>query len=252
MAIPDMKTLGEHSEQDRLFETQRPRLDFAFDEDVARVFPDMIERSVPGYGAVINMISAMANRHLTSGQIAYDLGCSLGAASLAILKGLEARRCRIIAVDNAWPMITKCRENMALVEHGSQVELVCADVRHIDVADAAMVVLNFTLQFIPLADRTGLMKSIHEGMAENGVLVLSEKIASDNPLTEQLFVEMHHGFKKTQGYSDLEISQKRSALENVLIPETLNAHIERLRSVGFSRIEPWFQCFNFMSLLAYK
>ena len=115
-----------------------------------------------------------------------------------------------------------------------------------------MVVLNFTLQFIPAEKRTEILKKIYAGMLPDGLLVLSEKIVVPNDTAQQLFAQMHHGFKKAQGYSDLEISQKRSALEDVLIPESLSAHIDRLKRVGFSTVEVWFQCFNFISLLAIK
>jgi len=54
------------------------------------------------------------------------------------------------------------------------------------------------------------------------------------------------------GYSKLEISQKRAALENVLLPETLEAHRSRLDTIGFDAVDVWFQCFNFASMVAFK
>ena len=131
-------------------------------------------------------------------------------------------------------------------------ELVCDDVQHVAVTDASMVVLNFTLQFIPVPQRRELLQNIAAGLRPGGVLVLSEKVAFEDPQHQQLMIELHHNFKRANGYSDLEISQKRSALEDVLIPETLAVHRQRLRDAGFSSVDVWFQCFNFASLIAIK
>ncbi|KRT54967.1 tRNA (cmo5U34)-methyltransferase [endosymbiont of Ridgeia piscesae] len=238
---------------DRLYaEPQQGSGDFVFDRQVAQVFPDMIKRSVPGYGTIINMIGTLAVSCVSEGSRCYDLGCSLAAAALAMRSGAAGRDCQVVAVDNSVAMLERAQELLSASEEGRDIELVCADLRDIEVRDASMVVLNFTLQFLPLDVREGLLRSIWQGMRPGGVLVLSEKIALEDPQSQALFVEMHHGFKRAQGYSELEISQKRSALENVLIPETLATHRMRLQQVGFERVEVWFQCFNFISLLAVK
>jgi tRNA (cmo5U34)-methyltransferase len=226
--------------------------DFVFDERVARVFPDMINRSVPGYATIINMIGTLAAQWVKHGSCCYDLGCSLGAATMAIHSAIEAEDVRIIGVDNSRAMLERARENLAQCRQDPAIELICADIRDASIQKASMVVLNFTLQFLPAEERTSVLKRIYDGMLSNGLLVLSEKIVVPNETAQRIFTEMHHGFKKAQGYSDLEISQKRSALEDVLIPESLDCHIDRLKAVGFSTVEVWFQCFNFVSLLAIK
>ncbi len=242
-----------NSEQDRLYaEIQSGIADFVFDERVAVVFPDMIQRSVPGYATIINMIGALAGQRVTAHSRCYDLGCSLAASALAIRQGVGNRACRIIAVDSSPAMLQRAQRYIDESEAGAPIDLVCGDVQDVRIRDASMVVLNFTLQFVPLAQRQPLLQSIYDGMLEQGILVLSEKISLPTQEAETLFVDMHHAFKKAQGYSDLEISQKRTALDNVLLPETLHAHKQRLRQVGFKTIEVWFQCFNFVSLLAIK
>jgi tRNA (cmo5U34)-methyltransferase len=115
-----------------------------------------------------------------------------------------------------------------------------------------MVVMNFTLQFVPMAQRAPLLKKIYAGLNPGGCLVISEKLYFEPPSLNTLLGDLHHQFKRAQGYSDLEISQKRDSIENVLIPETLDAHIQRLRTCGFQSASPWFQCFNFCSLVAIK
>ena len=89
-------------------------------------------------------------------------------------------------------------------------------------------------------------------MLPSGVLIISEKISFDNKQEEALNVDIHHAFKRAHGYSDLEVSQKRTALEKVLIPETIEAHQQRLKNAGFQTSTVWFQCLNFISIAAIR
>jgi tRNA (cmo5U34)-methyltransferase len=226
--------------------------DFVFDEHVARVFADMARRSVPGYGTIISAIGLLSARYARPNSCCFDLGCSLGAAALAMRCQIQAPNCTIIAVDNSPAMVTRCRQNVRETPDGIPVEIICADIRDINVQNASIVVFNFTLQFIPPEDRLSLLSRTCQGMLPGGILILSEKLAFSDECQEALHTEMYHAFKKAQGYSDLEISQKRTALERVLIPETLAQHRERLRQAGFVSVEVWFQYFNFASLIALK
>lgn len=223
---------------------------FKFDESVARVFPDMIQRSVPGYATIISAIGMLANRFGQADSHCYDLGCSLGAAALAMRSTVQADRCKIIAVDNSPAMIARLQETLAT--NDQSIDVICADIREIEIVCASIVVLNFTLQFIPPSDRQNLLNTIYQGLLPGGALILSEKLAFDDPRQQQLQMDMHHDFKRLQGYSDLEISQKRSALENVLLPESLATHQRRLLTAGFQSAEIWFQYFNFASMIALK
>jgi len=225
---------------------------FKFDETVARVFPDMIQRSVPGYSAIISAIGLLAGRFAREQSVCYDLGCSLGAATLSMRHQIAAENCRIIAVDNSPAMVTRFQETLQKDQAPVAVEVLCADIREVAIENASVVVLNFTLQFIPLADRLGFLQKIYQGLLPGGILILSEKLKFDDDRQQELQTQMHHAFKKAQGYSDLEISQKRTALENVLIPETFARHQNRLRQVGFGSAEVWFQYFNFASIIALK
>ncbi|MBL3533162.1 MAG: carboxy-S-adenosyl-L-methionine synthase CmoA [gamma proteobacterium endosymbiont of Lamellibrachia anaximandri] len=239
--------------KDKIYATPQTLVtNFVFDETVAGVFPDMIQRSVPGYATIINMIATLAARRAQSESLCYDLGCSLGAAALVMRSGIGDRDCRVIAVDNSPAMLARARESLEADTGKAPVDFVCADIQDIRVEKASMVVLNFTLQFVSPERRSGLLQHIFDGMLPSGILVLSEKIALGKPQAQALFTDMHHAFKKGQGYSDLEISQKRTALENVLLPETLATHQDRLFQAGFNTVEVWFQCFNFVSLLAIK
>ncbi|UZJ45605.1 carboxy-S-adenosyl-L-methionine synthase CmoA [Marinimicrobium sp. C6131] len=225
---------------------------FAFDQKVVDVFPDMIKRSVPGYATIINMIGDLAERYATSNSHCYDLGCSLGAATLAMRHRIRASNCRILAIDNSPAMIERCRQVLAADTAEPPVDLLCNDLQTVEVTRASMVVLNFTLQFIPPAERQAVLNRIAEGLQPGGILILSEKVAFNDPMHNELMIELHHNFKRANGYSDLEIAQKRSALEEVLIPETLETHRDRLRQAGFTSVDVWFQCFNFASMIAIK
>jgi len=225
---------------------------FKFDETVVRVFPDMIQRSVPGYSAIISAIGLLAGRFAHEHSVCYDLGCSLGAATLSMRHQIKAENCRIVAVDNSPAMVTRFQEVLQKDQAPLAVEALCADIREVAIENASVVVLNFTLQFIPLEDRIGLLQKIYQGLLPGGILILSEKLKFDDDRQQELQTQMHHAFKKAQGYSDLEISQKRTALENVLIPETFIQHQSRLRQAGFSSAEVWFQYFNFASIIALK
>ena len=226
--------------------------DFQFDSRVAGVFSDMIRRSVPGYGQIINTIGDFANRFVTPDSQVYDLGCSLGAATLSMRRQIQGRNCHIVAVDNSQSMIERCQENLNAYVSDTQVDLVCGDIRDIEINNASMVVLNFTLQFLPPDDRQTLLTKIYQGLNPGGVLVLSEKVRFEDAVVQHLLDAHHLDFKRANGYSELEISQKRSALENVMKPDTIPTHESRFNALGFSHFSVWFQCFNFASMVAIK
>lgn len=225
---------------------------FAFDQKVVDVFPDMIKRSVPGYATIINMIGQLASRYAQTGSRCYDLGCSLGAATLAMRHSIQAAQCRIIGVDSSSAMIQRCSQVIAADSGEIPVELVEAQIQDVAIHNASVVVLNFTLQFIPVEERLAVLRNICDGLSPNGVLILSEKLAFEDDTHQELMIELHHNFKRANGYSDLEIAQKRAAIENYLVPETLTTHRQRLRDAGFHSVDVWFQCFNFASLIAIK
>lgn len=225
--------------------------DFAFDASVVSVFPDMINRSVPGYQTIVAMTGVMAARYYQAGTYCYDLGSSLGASTLSMARALPAEA-NIVAVDNSAAMIERCRDILRSSEYSANIELRLDNVQDVSFDAASVVVMNFTLQFIPPGQRQAIIQRIADAMPRGGVLILSEKIAFSDPHLQELNTDLHHSFKRQNGYSDLEISQKRSAIENVMIPETLSTHRERILGAGFSSCDVWFQCFNFASIVAVK
>lgn len=226
--------------------------DFKFDEKVSDVFDDMIRRSVPGYESILPMMGMIGRHFAVPRTMIYDLGSSLGATALSISRGLSSEQlCQIIAIDNSLPMVRRSRKLLA-GRTAVPVSFVCGDISDIHIRNASLVALNFTLQFIDPARRPALLRRIYDGLIRGGALVLSEKIRFGDAQEDAQQIALHHAYKKFHGYSDMEISQKRTALENIMKPESPGIHISRLREIGFSTACQWFQCFNFVSFLAVK
>ncbi len=227
-------------------------VDFVFDEQVANVFPDMIRRSVPGYDTIIPMLGVFAEKYVQTNTNIYDLGCSLGAATLSIRRRLTKPGCNIIAVDNADAMTKQCKKNILNDSSPTPVDVLCDDILNINIENASLVVINFILQFLAPEIRDTLLKNIYQGLNHGAALLISEKVISEDQKQQLFYDNLHTEFKRANGYSELEISQKRTALENVLIPETSEYHLQRLKDVGFEFTTSWFQCFNFTAFCGVK
>lgn len=241
---------------DKIYDKPSDDKPFRFNDEVAKVFPDMLRRSIPGYDATIEAIGSLAARYVLQNTNCYDLGCSLGAATIAMRQGIDTPGCRIVAVDTAPAMTKRCREILAEDDRkfapATPVEVLRADIRDIEFKNASMIVLNYTLQFLPMIDRDALMRSIYDGLNDGGLLVLSEKVVDEIPEMEELLVDLHREHKRRNDYSALEVSRKRAALDNVLIPETVAAHRSRLAEAGFSHTAVWLRYFNFVSIIAIR
>jgi len=225
--------------------------DFSFDQNVAQVFPDMINRSIPGYPLMIDNIGYLSEQYAQDNSAIYDLGCATGIATLSIAKQLT-KKCPIIGIDNSASMVEKCTQHLAQYNHGADVTICLDDITLTELVPASVIVMNFTLQFLAPEQRKCMLEKIYEALLPGGILILSEKFKEEDTFTNNALIDLHHHFKKNNGYSDLEISQKRTALENVMKTDSMATHYQRLSATGFSHITTWFSCFNFMSLIAYK
>ncbi len=220
-------------------------VDFAFNEDVAAVFPDMIRRSVMGYETMVPVTGLAAARHLGERGTAFDLGCSLGATTLAILQQNNSPDIRVNGVDNSSAMIDGARRAI----QDPRAQFTVQDIRNTDVNEAAVVVLNLVLQFLDSNERLPLLTRLRKQMAPDSLLIVSEKVRHEDPAEHAYFDGIHLAWKKANGYSDLEIAQKRSALENVMIIDTEAVHVQRFNNAGFSRVNQWYRCMNWASFL---
>ena len=241
------------SDTDLIYSTPQTQVnDFAFDAQVVEVFPDMISRSVPGYTTIIETIGRLSKNFVQQNTTVYDLGCSLGAATLAMRKGIVAEQCNIISVDNSSAMVERCKMHINAFKGTTPVDVIEANIQDISIDNASMVVLNFTLQFIDKSERQALINKIAQGINDGGLLVISEKISHGDSVIDEQLINLHHDFKRANGYSELEVAQKRTALENVMRTDSIEQHINRLKTAGFKHVSPWFQCFNFISFIAIK
>jgi tRNA (cmo5U34)-methyltransferase len=234
--------------RDEVYRNPRSQIvDFVFDDSVADAFPDMVRRSVPGYELVVPMAGLLAGRALRAAArpVAYDLGCSLGATTLAVLRNVDAPDCRILAVDNAAAMLERARG----IVDDPRVTFLEADVASLDFEPCTVVLMNWLQQFLPPSERLEVLKRIRQALDPQGLLVVSEKIRFDDPDEQACYDEAHLDFKRANDYSELEISQKRTALENVMILDTEAAHRARFADAGFGSVRKWFQCLNWASFM---
>lgn len=237
--------------RDKVFRAEHPEIsEFTFNENVASVFADMLKRSVPGYGTILSFLSLFGKKYAQPNSTIYDLGCSLGASTFALAQNVDFEDCTVKAYDVSAPMISRFREILEENPLHIPVEIYEEDITEIEFERASITVLNLTLQFVDPEERLPMLQRIYDATLPGGILILAEKITdtSDN----ELMTDLYYDFKRANSYSELEISQKRTALENVLITDTEDQHLERLEQAGFSRTMRWFQTLNFRAYIAWK
>ena len=239
-------------DRDSLFQVERINEDFVFDDRVAQVFDDMLDRSVPCYQEVILSIARILGCLLQEGAQVVDLGCATGTTLLQLSRLLEEKKFSYLGVDNSPAMLDKARLKAELFSRQESVSFINGDIKEVAQPGTEAFLLNYTLQFIRPLNREPFLRRIFNNLCPGGVLILSEKTISHHPGLNRRYIEIYHQFKKERGYSELEIAKKREALENVLIPCSLEENRTLLQTAGFTEVEPFFQWFNFVSFLAVK
>lgn len=238
--------------KDDIFKNQDMNREFQFDGKVADVFDDMLNRSVPCYRMVIEMMAAILDKFLQSGDHIYDLGCSTGETLVELARQLNHLDLNFTGIDNSPAMLSKARHKAEMFSPTSPINFREADIIDLDISGAGAIIMNYTLQFIRPLHRQEFLAKIHKALRPGGILILSEKILSPNPELNRTFIDFYLDFKRKNGYSETEISRKREALENVLIPFSAQENIDLLSKAGFTSHETFFQWFNFASIMAIK
>ncbi len=233
-------------------EPRRAVAPFEFNRSVAAVFDDMIQRSVPLYAEILTREAQLIRAHYQRGTCIYDLGCSTGNLGVRLCQTMGAEPFAMIAVDSAAPMLEICAGKLADADAGGRVSLVHDDIGQVALENASVVVLNFTLQFLPLNLRGLLMARIFKALVPGGILLLAEKTIHADDDFNRLRQDCHHRFKQENGYSALAVAQKREALDAVLIPETEGAHEKRIKAAGFACFDIWMKWFNFSAWICRK
>lgn len=240
---------------DKVFAKEIEKIsDFKFNQDVASVFDDMVSRSIPNYHEIHKIIIDLVRRAYRGGTI-YDFGCSTGTTMLLIadyLRKNEKELPKFIGIDTSKPMLEKAAQKLKSHKLLDHVELIEDSITDIKVENAGMAIMNYTLQFLPLDQRLEVLKNINNGLNDGGYFVLAEKIICQDEEIDELLVDLYYDFKRRNGYSEMEISQKREALENVLIPLTPKQQLEMLNEAGFKKSEMIFRWYNFACYLCMK
>lgn len=248
-----MSEYEKKTSSDTIYQNAQNKVDdFSFNRQVVDVFPDMIERSIPGYADIIDGVGRLAAKFTVPKSNVYDLGCSLGAVSLSIAKHNQQHDIQIMGVDNSSAMVERCQRHVDSYTYASPIHIEEADIVNFNLNHASVIVMNFTLQFIEPNRRDALMAKLFDALIPGGVLILSEKIKLRHDVMDSAIIDMHHDFKRENGYSDLEISQKRTALENIMILDEYSLHEKRLLKTGFEAVSIWYQQLNFVSFFAIK
>lgn len=245
--------MSEAVNSDQVFKEKLENLsDFEFNTKVAGVFDDMVSRSVPFYDELQRMTSELAGNHAQPGSNVYDLGCSTGTTMLLMDKTIQ-EGIDFIGIDDSEEMILKCREKLDNFKLNRNVELQVADLtKAVPVQNASVVTMVLVLQFIRPINRLHIVKKICDGMVKNGVFILIEKVLTEEKSFNREYIDYYYDFKRRNNYSELEISQKREALENVLIPYKTSENINMLHEAGFHEAEVFFRWYNFTGIIAKK
>jgi len=221
---------------------------FTFDNNVANVFEDMVNRSVPGYDFLVENIGVISKKFYQSNTNIYDLGSSLCACSLSVLRKIENFNGTIYAVDSSIDMINICEKNILKKE----IKFLHSDICNVDIINSSVVILNLTLQFISVENRKNLLKNIFSSLKKNGVIIITEKITIAKESDDIFFKNFHDFFKENNGYSKEEIDRKKIALSETMIIESEKKHEKRFNEIGCKNFYKWFQCYNFVSWVLIK
>ncbi len=245
-------TLPEDPGKDELFAIQQIKEDFVFNKQVVEVFDDMIGRSIPFYKEVIESTARLVDRYLNDGDKIYDLGCSTGSTLLEFSRILASRKFEFHGIDNSRAMLEKAQVKAAMFRKQESISFHHLDITDFQGENCGAIILHYTLQFIRPLQRQQFLQKLFDSLRPGGILLLSEKVIHHNQRLNREFIQLYHEFKKTKGYSELEIARKREALENILIPFSIEENISMLKKCGFSPVATFFQWFNFCSLIAVK
>ncbi|MGM0681904.1 MAG: carboxy-S-adenosyl-L-methionine synthase CmoA [Thermodesulfobacteriota bacterium] len=238
--------------RDNIFQANNPPAEFSFDSRIAEVFDDMLTRSIPYYHSLIKMSISLLNRFCRDSDRIYDLGCSTGITLIEIAGKIVHRDIELIGIDASQAMIDKAQLKQEMFSSRNNIYWYRQDIAEAELRECGAILVNYTLQFLTPDTRTDLLKKIFQALRPGGILILSEKTTSSHSTIKKSYEDIYQDFKKKQGYSETEIARKRKALENILIPFTIQDNLLLMKKSGFSHVESFFQWFNFTAFLGLK
>jgi len=240
------------TQTDKLYQVNAIQEDFVFTDRVVEVFDDMLDRSVPFYKNVIQASAQLLEKSLKQNDTVYDLGCATGTTLLEFIRLLPAQDLRFFGIDTSEPMLEKARLKAELYSKKGRITFINEDITRLQTNNVGTFLLNYTLQFIRPLLRESFTQQLYDNLRPGGILLLSEKTINHDKRLNRHYIDIYHDFKRTKGYSELEIANKREALENILIPFSVQENKALLKKAGFSTVETFFQWFNFTSFIAVK
>ena len=235
--------------KDRVF-TKEIDKKFEFDESVASVFDDMLSRSVPFYKQVQDLVIDLINLNAKDGNKLIDLGCST-AKFLLELNSKSKAKLELIGIDNSKPMLEQAQKK-CIAYGADNIKLDFADIKEYPLNNFDFIIANYTLQFIRPIKRPKIVEKIYKGLNDGGLFIFSEKVVFEDKKLDKQIIELYYNYKKEQGYSEYEITKKREALENVLIPFTIKENIQMCKDAGFKEVHTIFQWGNFVTFVGVK
>ncbi|MBU0483328.1 MAG: carboxy-S-adenosyl-L-methionine synthase CmoA [Proteobacteria bacterium] len=238
--------------KDEIYKNKEVKEDFRFNRQVAEVFDDMLSRSVPCYGQVMDLSTRILTQKLQPGDTIFDLGCSTGTTLIELARRLPQEDLQFVGFDNSAAMIGKASSKAEMYTMKDRLNFIEQDITELDLQDGGAIIMNYTLQFIRPMMRQEFIKKIRTFLRPGGVLIISEKVISHDPMLNRTFIDLYLDFKRESGYSELEISRKREAMENILIPFSVEENLTLMKDAGFSSVETFFRWFNFSSFVAIK
>jgi tRNA (cmo5U34)-methyltransferase len=241
------------NKKDRIFNKPLTSIqDFKFDENVASAFDDMIQRSVPYYQEIQYATAEITKKLAVPNSNIYDLGCSTGTTLIYLMQVINNTSINIIGVDNSKPMLAMCKEKLREPYSSARVRLIESNIEDVALSNACVVIMNYSLQFIAPKRRAALASKIWDALLPGGAWIVTEKVTNKNPSLDNLLTELYYDFKRRNGYSNLEIAQKREALEEVLIPWSTEENLQLFHNAGFKDIEIFLKWYNFASFVGRK
>jgi tRNA (cmo5U34)-methyltransferase len=242
--------------RDRVYREQKGvTTDFEFNDTVADVFDDMVSRSVPYYSEQQRMIQEIGSIFSTPGSNIYDLGCATATTLINLCREVDPSA-SLIGYDNSAPMIKKAMQKIKESGLEERISVLYADLNGdldlIELNNASVVLICWTLQFVRPLKREKLINKIYQGLNENGVLIITEKVLTNNSLLNRYYIKLYYDYKQRNEYTNEEIVNKREALENILIPYRIDENIEMFKRNGFETVDTFFQWYNFVGFICIK
>jgi tRNA (cmo5U34)-methyltransferase len=226
---------------------------WVFDDEITRVFPDMLERSIPGYRSMREVVTRTATKYAAKNGCIVDLGVARGDALMPVVMECLANN-TYCGYDVSEPMLDAARESFGSLSPEGIVTIERHDLREgLPEGDTWTVALSvLTLMFVPIEYRQQILADIYDRLDNGGAFILVEKVLGDDASLNTRLVEMYYDIKRQNGYDDDSIDRKRLALEGVLVSLRASENERMVRSAGFEQVECIWRYLNFAGWVAVK